>query len=140
MTISIEFRSKEQQHSQYDWADISSGGDRVGKARCKQNVPAGPGKPALIIYSINIYPEWEGHGYGREFVDDCKHHFEIIVADRVRPSAKGFWEAMGFSNNKDGNWIYQKNDPGPRIRCLREKALYQREAGAGRKERAGSGL
>jgi len=108
MTISIEFLSKAQQRSQYDWADISSGNDRVGKARCKLSVQIGKEKAALIIYSINIYPEWEGHGYGREFVNDCKHHFEMIIADRVRPSAIGFWEAMGFKDNKDGNWMYQK--------------------------------
>ncbi len=104
MPISIEFLSKAQQHSQYDWVDISSDGARVGKARCKRRGPA-----TLIIYSINIYPEWAGHGYGREFVDDCKRHFEIIVADRVRPSAIGFWETLGFRDNQDGNWIYEKS-------------------------------
>jgi GNAT superfamily N-acetyltransferase len=108
MSIAIEFRSKTQQHSQYDWADISHGDDRIGKARCKLNGQAGRGKTTIIIYSINIYPEWQGHGYGREFVDDCKHHFKIIVADRVRPSAKGFWNALGFLDNKDGNWIYRE--------------------------------
>lgn len=116
MTISIEFLSKAQQHSQYDWADISSGGTRVGKARCKRNVRAVPGKTGLIICSITIYPEWEGHGYGREFVDDCKRHFEIIVADRVRPTAQGFWEALGFSDNKDGTWIYRQESPNPAVR------------------------
>ena len=114
MTISIEFRSKELQHSQYDWADISSGNDRIGKARCKQNAPAGRGKSSIIIYSINIYPEWEEHGYGREFVDYCKNHFQAVIADQVRSSAIGFWEALGFSDNKDGNWMNRKNHPSPR--------------------------
>ena len=107
MPISIEFLSKARQHSQYDWVDISSDGTRVGKARCKRRGAAGTGPATLIIYSINIYPEWAGHGYGREFVDDCKRHFEIIVADRVRPSAIGFWETLGFCDNQDGNWIYR---------------------------------
>ena len=117
MTISIEFLSKEQQHSQYDWVNISSGNDRIGKARCKLNVPAVKEKSAIIIYSINIYPEWEGHGYGREFVDDCKGHFEIIVADRVRPSAIGFWEALEFRDYKEGTWIYRKKSPRPSVRA-----------------------
>ena len=117
MTISIEFRSKELQHSQYDWADISSGNDRIGKARCKQNAPDGRGKSSIIICSINIYPEWEEHGYGREFVDYCKNHFQAVIADRVRPSAIGFWEAMGFLDNKDGNWIYRKKSPRPSVRA-----------------------
>ena len=102
MTISIEFLSKEKQHSQYDWADISSGGARVGKARCTLK------KSSITICSINIYPEWEGHGYGKEFVNYCKSHFEIIIADRVRHSAKGFWAALGFYDNKDETWIYRK--------------------------------
>ena len=105
MAISIEFLSKAQQHSQYDWVDISCDGIRIGKARCKKYVPHGTGKATLIIYSINIYPEWAGNGYGREFVDDCKRHFDIIVADRVRATAIGFWETLGFSDNNDGNWI-----------------------------------
>ena len=111
MPITIEFLSKAQQHSRYDWADISSDGTRVGKARCRRNVPAGTGPAVLIIYSINIYPEWAGHGYGREFVDDCKRHFEIIVADRVRPTAIGFWETLGFRDDHNGNWIYGKESP-----------------------------
>ena len=102
MTISIEFPSKELQHSQYDWADISSGNDRVGKARCKAK------DSTIIICSINIYPEWAGHGYGRDFVNYCKRHFQIVVADRVRPSAIGFWETLGFKDNQDGNWMYRK--------------------------------
>ena len=102
MTITIEFAPKEQQHSRYDWADISDGEKRVGKARCRIK------GPTIIIFSINIYPEWEGHGYGREFVDYCKSHFAIVIADRVRYSAVGFWQAMGFCNDNDGNWSYRR--------------------------------
>jgi N-acetylglutamate synthase-like GNAT family acetyltransferase len=102
MTISIEFLSKIKQHSQYDWVDISHDHDRIGKARCKLK------KSTITICSINIYPEWEGHGYGKEFVDYCKNHFEIIIADRVRHNAKGFWESMGFCDNEDDTWIYRK--------------------------------
>jgi GNAT superfamily N-acetyltransferase len=108
MSISIEFLPRSQQHSQYDWVDISSGDTRIGKARCKRNGSDGTGKATLVIYSINIYPEWAGQGYGRAFVDDCKRRFGIIIADRVRPSAIGFWETLGFRDNQDGNWIYSK--------------------------------
>jgi N-acetylglutamate synthase-like GNAT family acetyltransferase len=102
MSLSIEFIAKAKQHSRYDWADISIDNARIGKARCKKE------QSTIIIYSINIYPEWEEHGYGREFVDYCKRHFEIVIADRVRHSAIGFWEALGFRDNKDGSWIYQR--------------------------------
>jgi hypothetical protein len=33
----------------------------------------------------------------------------VVVADRVRPTAIGFWEAMGFRDNHDGAWIFLKN-------------------------------
>jgi GNAT superfamily N-acetyltransferase len=108
MAITIKFISQQQQNSQYDWADISCGDNRVGKARCKLSAPSGSKNSTITIYSINIYPEWAGHGYGREFVDYCKAHFEKIVADRVRHTAIGFWEAVGFLDNHDGNWVYQK--------------------------------
>ncbi|MCX5810589.1 MAG: hypothetical protein NTX36_14685 [Proteobacteria bacterium] len=101
MKISIEFISKEKQRSKYDWADISNESNRIGKARCKIK------NTTIIIYSINIYPDWAGHGYGREFVDYCKGHFQVVVADRVRPTAIGFWEVMGFFDNNNGDWIYQ---------------------------------
>jgi N-acetylglutamate synthase-like GNAT family acetyltransferase len=107
MAISIEFQSNAQRHSQYDWADISIENKPIGKARCKLNATESRENSNIIIYSINIYPEWERHGYGREFVDYCKLHFETVIADRVRPSAIGFWETMGFINNKDGSWIYR---------------------------------
>ena len=100
--MKIEFVPRDKQHSEYDWADISNEGQRIGKARCKIE------NDTIIICSINIYPEWEGHGYGRDFVDYCKGHFKVVIADRVRPTAVGFWETMGFRNNHDGAWIYRK--------------------------------
>ena len=100
--MKIEFVPRDKQRSEYDWADISNGDQRVGKARCRIE------SNTLIIFSINIYPEWERQGYGRDFANHCKHHFQVVVADRVRPSAIGFWETMGFRDNHDGTWIYRK--------------------------------
>lgn len=108
MAISIKFITPQQQNSEYDWADISFEDVRVGKVRCKLIAPEDSENAAIIIYSINIYPEWSGHGYGREFVDHCKKHFKTLIADRVRYSAIGFWETMGFIDNHDGNWVYGK--------------------------------
>lgn len=99
--MQIEFVPREKQHSEYDWADISNAGERVGKVRCQIE------DKAIVIYSINIYPEYSGHGYGRKFVEYCKAHFRKVIADRVRPTAVGFWEAMGFHNSADETWVYQ---------------------------------
>lgn len=102
MTLTITFVPKKQQHSQYDWADIVNESDRVGKSRCLiQN-------DTIYIYSLNIYPEWEGRGYGREFVEYCKGHYQIVIANRVRYNAIGFWETMGFCNDNNGNWSYRR--------------------------------
>ncbi len=98
----IEFIKKKIQQSDYDWANISFNNERVGKARCSID------DTVLIVYSINIFPEYAGHGYGKEFVDYSKLHFNTIVADRVRYTAIGFWERCGFVDNNDGNWIWTK--------------------------------
>ena len=102
MSISIDFLQKKAQRSEYDWADISVGSERVGKARCKICASK------ITICTINIYAESEGHGYGREFVEYCKSHYQVVVADRVKYTAIGFWEAVGFHNNNDGSWIFTK--------------------------------
>jgi histidinol-phosphate/aromatic aminotransferase/cobyric acid decarboxylase-like protein len=102
MRISIHFNSHEEQNSQYDWVDISVGENRVGKARCMID------KSTITIHTINIYSEYEGRGYGREFVKYYKDHYLIVVADRVRPVSIGFWKTMGFVDNKDGCWVYLK--------------------------------
>ena len=101
--LNIEFVSEEDQNSSYDWANISFGDDRVGKARCKID------GNVITIFSINIYPEYSGKGYGREFVNYCKNIYDMIIADRVRQTAIGFWEKEGFINNNDGNWIYKQD-------------------------------
>jgi GNAT superfamily N-acetyltransferase len=99
-TLSITFIPREKQRSEYDWADITIGIQRVGKARCLIE-----GKK-IIIYSINVYPEFAGHGHGRGFVDYCKAHFDTVVADRVRPTAVGFWHTMGFRDTGDSTWVF----------------------------------
>jgi len=98
----IEFISKETQHSEYDWANLNHQNDRVGKVRCKIE------SDKITIFSINVFPEFEGHGYGKAFVEYCKNNFSVVVADRVRFSAIGFWEKTGFYPLEDGNYEYSK--------------------------------
>ncbi len=99
--MKITFIPREKQHSEYDWADITYEGQPVGKARCKIE------NRSITIYSINIYTDWRNHGFGRKFVEYCQKNFRVVIADRVRPTAVGFWETMSFVNNNDGNWIYR---------------------------------
>lgn len=97
----ISFISREQQKSEYDWATICFNESSVGKARCLIN------GHEFTIFSINIYPEYQGNGYGKAFVNMAKNKYRKITADRVRSTAIGFWEGVGFK--KDGeteNWVY----------------------------------
>jgi hypothetical protein len=36
-----------------------------------------------------------------------KSRFRVIVADRVRFTAREFWGKMGFQEHPDGNWEYR---------------------------------
>ncbi len=107
MSIMVNFTPEYKQNSEYDWVNFEIGNDRVGKSRCricsKENCPD---KSMIVIHNINIYPEWQGCGYGRQFVEYCKCNYGTVIADRVRATAVGFWEAMGFSSDNQGNYVY----------------------------------
>ena len=98
--LCIEFVSRQKQHSEYDWVNISSQGTRVGKARCWIN------GDNITIYSINIFPEFQGLGYGSFVVEKLKEVYSDITADRVRPNARKFWSKQGFADTGDGNYVY----------------------------------
>ncbi len=99
-SLEIHFLPHTESNSEYDWANLNVDEVRVGKSRCLIM----PDK--FIIYSIIIFPEYEGNGYGKMFVEQCKSQYSVVVADKVRFNAIGFWEKMGFVDNNDGNWIY----------------------------------
>ena len=44
-------------------------------------------------------------------LDLFKETAREIIADRVRDTAKGFWEKMGFFDIGDGNYIWRKRHP-----------------------------
>ncbi|WP_342304449.1 GNAT family N-acetyltransferase [Methanolobus sp. ZRKC5] len=91
--------------SDYRWLNIDLNDQRVGKARSRVD------DDVLTIYSIIIFPEFEGNNYGSKTIEMFKEHFNTIIADRVRPKAVGFWEKMGFSRTGEGSYIFHKNDP-----------------------------
>ena len=86
--------------SRYTWVNLEVGGERIGKARlCVLG-------DTLIINSIVIYPGFEGRGYGRGVVERFKERYRVIIADRVRKEACGFWERMGFESDGEGNYVW----------------------------------
>ncbi|MBA7523659.1 hypothetical protein ES705_15791 [subsurface metagenome] len=98
-TIQVLEQSKQQ--SKYNWMNINYGSTRIGKLR---SLIVGR---TLTIYSINIFPEFERQGYARKVIKTFQTRFDIIIADRVRCTAKEFWEKMDFIDKKDGTYIWK---------------------------------
>ena len=86
----------------YDWVDLDLPEARVGKMRCRLE-----GNRATV-YSVHVFPEFQGQGFGRQIIDYLKERFEVIEANRVRPTAVSFWERMGFRETTDGNWEFSR--------------------------------
>lgn len=101
LTLMVTPRHEPSEH--YDWVDIDVSGTRVGKSRCR--IVGG----TVTVYSIVIYPEFQGRGYGTRAIELLRAGHPTMVADRVRFTARHFWQKMGFVERPDGNWQY----PGP---------------------------
>ena len=87
--------------SGYSWINIEADNTRIGKARvCGL-------RKSLRIHSIVIFPEFERNGYAESVINLFKEQYEVIVADRVRNTAKGFWEKMDFVGDNSGNYIWK---------------------------------
>lgn len=82
----------------FDRIDIDLPDVRVGNVRCRFMVDR------VIIYSIQVFPEFQGNRYGTATIDMLKSRYRLIVADRVRFTAREFWDKMGFRERPDGNW------------------------------------
>ena len=85
----------------YDHIDIDLTDVRVGSVRCRFM------GEKVIVYSIQVFPEFQGNGYGKAAIDMLKSRFSVLVADRVRFTAREFWEKMKFKELPDGNWEYR---------------------------------
>ena len=86
----------------YDRIDIDLPEARVGSVRCRFM------GEKVILYSILVCPEFQGNHYGTAAIELLKDRFQIIVADRVRFTAREFWEKMGFKPLENGNWEYRR--------------------------------
>jgi GNAT superfamily N-acetyltransferase len=86
----------------YDWFDIEQSGTQVGKTRCR--IEAGQ----FTVFSIMVYPEYEGHGYARAVVEHFKREWPLIIADRVRFTARDFWIKMGFVPESIDRYVWRR--------------------------------
>jgi GNAT superfamily N-acetyltransferase len=86
----------------YDWFDLERDGPQVGKSRCRIE----PGR--FTVFSIMVYPEYEGNGYARLVIDHFQRHYPVIVADRVRFQARAFWTKVGFSAESIDCYVWRQ--------------------------------
>jgi GNAT superfamily N-acetyltransferase len=93
----------------YDRIDIDLPDVRIGNVRCRFM------NEKVIVYSIQVVPEFQRQGYGIATIDLLKSRFAVIVADRVRFTARGFWTKMGLSELPDGNWEYRRHGQEPLV-------------------------
>lgn len=101
--LTIRAENIKEGDSNYCWVNIELGNQRVGKVRIRKIYSR------VIINNINIFPEFQGHGLGKQVVDIFKETAREIIADRVRHTARGFWEHMGFTDTCDGNYRWRRN-------------------------------
>ena len=88
--------------SSFSWINFEHGNRRIGKARIYSL------RKSLRINSIIIFPEFEGNGYAQSIINYFKKHYNVILADRARNTAIGFWKKMGFVADNSGNYIWRK--------------------------------
>ena len=84
----------------YDWFDLELGGVQVGKARCRVE------PEQFTVFSIMVYPEYQGHGYARLAIGHFQREHTLIVADRVRYDARPFWAKMGFCAESMDHYVW----------------------------------
>jgi len=102
--LCIKFQKVNEGDPSYQWVNIELGKVRVGKARIKKHYSR------IIIHTINIFPEFERNGFAKQTLDFFKEKAPEIIAERVRPTAKGFWKHLGFHDTCDGNYKWVSND------------------------------
>lgn len=86
----------------YDWFDIEHEATQVGKARCRIEAHQ------FTVFSIMIYPEYEGRGYARAVIDHFKRTYPLIIADRVRYTAREFWTKVGFAPETIDRYVWRR--------------------------------
>ena len=86
----------------YDWFNLEFNGVQVGKSRCRVDFDK------LIVYSIMVYPEYEKHGFARAVIEHFQSEHDLIIADRVRFTARDFWIKVGFVPESDDTYIWRR--------------------------------
>ena len=86
----------------YDWFDIEQAGTQVGKSRCRIE------PDQFTVFSIMIYPEYERRGFARAVINHFKREYPVLIADRVRYTARDFWINLGFAPESIDRYVWQR--------------------------------
>ena len=86
----------------YDWFDLELSGTQVGKARCRIE------GDRLTVFSIMVYPEHEKRGIARALIEFFQAEYSLIVADRVRFTARQFWAKLGFVPESEDHYVWKR--------------------------------
>jgi len=70
-------------------------------------VPKGIGKKAVEAVVIT-HCHYDHKELLPRIKEMFKSHFDTIIADRVRYTAIGFWERMGFDSSNNGNYVWKR--------------------------------
>ena len=95
-------RARRPELGDYDWFDLELDGAPVGKSRCRIE------PDRFTVFSIMVYPEFEGQGLARVVIDHFKGEHALIVADRVRFTARGFWLKVGFRAESIDRYVWHR--------------------------------
>jgi len=87
----------------YSYVNIEFGDSRVGKVRIKKIYRK------VIINNLNIFPEYERRGFATQVLNLFKENAREIIADRVRGTARVFWEKMDFTDMGNGDYRWVSN-------------------------------
>jgi len=101
--ISLDFEDVKKGDKSYQWVNVNLGKARIGKARILVK------NSYITIHSINIYEEYERHGYARAVIDYFKKRTPELIAENVRYKARGFWSHVDFFDNHDGNYRWKRS-------------------------------
>jgi ribosomal protein S18 acetylase RimI-like enzyme len=95
-------RPRRPELGDYDWFDLELAGTQVGKARCRIE------PDRFTVFSIMIYPEFEGNGLARTVIDHFQQEHALIIADRVRFLARAFWIKVGFVAEGIDRYVWRR--------------------------------
>jgi len=75
----------------------------------KTGLPIFSASSSISQRRFNIFPEFERRGFATQVLNFFKEDAREIIADRVRGTARVFWEKMDFTDMGNGDYRWVSN-------------------------------